>query len=334
MAAFGGLLHEAVRSSNIRNVLNECNKNPNGVNDIVGGLTALHLATEPRIARILLDNGASPEMTDGTGHTPAFHAVKLDNSEVLDVLGEVGRANFEHIVGGTTPLHTAASEGFHRCILSMCKRGQPSTANSSGDSIGSVSTSESEQPRRANVDCKDEHGETPLHRAAEEGHTKSVQTLLQLGAHWNGGFKEEAESEDGDGGPRGAGPTPAHLAAAFGHEGVIRALGKAGCSFHQCDEHGRDVYDIAEKHGHGWLFKIMEEIDEERGRGPGGKKGRRAAAGGGEDGASTDGSAKGSYLGLAPGGRLRGNRGDVQLPEAWNEYKWPWQRPRPKEENN
>jgi len=328
-----GALHQAIRAGNEQKVRKICTEAPQDLNNIVEGITALHVAADlnlENIAHILLKGGASTEVTDGSGETPAFYAAKRDNAEVLEVLGGTGRADFELIVKGTTPLHIAAAGGYHRCIKSMFTNEPNASRTSSANSV----TSGVDEEAPIDIDCKDEHGETPLHRAAEEGHTKAVMALLELGARWSGGYEDAkegeslpVEEEEGTEGVqpsplrRGGGPTPAHYAAASGHELTIRALAKFGASFHQVDAHGRDVYDIAIKHDHGWLFKIMKEIDDGRGRGPGGvQSGSPQGADGGD---SVAGGSKSSYL--SPGGKLRGNKG-VQLPESWGDHKWPWQR--------
>jgi len=66
----------------------------------------------------------------------------------------------------------------------------------------------------ANVNVKDEHGNTALIEAARNGHNDVVRALLAAGAD------VKAKNDDGK--------TALMLAAQGGHEDVIRALNEAG----------------------------------------------------------------------------------------------------------
>jgi ankyrin repeat protein len=70
-------------------------------------------------------------------------------------------ANFEFEWLGTTPVHAAASRGFHRAVAAMC------------EAVGTGSAGHSVEG--ADVDLAlEETGDTPLHVAAREGHLKVV----------------------------------------------------------------------------------------------------------------------------------------------------------------
>lgn len=66
----------------------------------------------------------------------------------------------------------------------------------------------------ANVNVKEEHGNTALIEAARNGHDDVVRTLLAAGADF------KAKNDDGK--------TALMLAAQGGHEDVVRALREAG----------------------------------------------------------------------------------------------------------
>jgi len=55
------------------------------LDDISGGETLLHLVTQARIAKILLDSGADPRLKNRTGLTPIDVAVKTCNSEMIEL---------------------------------------------------------------------------------------------------------------------------------------------------------------------------------------------------------------------------------------------------------
>lgn len=58
--------------------------------------------------------------------------------------------------------------------------------------------------------CSDDHGFSPLHWCAKEGHSKLVETLLQRGARVNA-------TNLGD-------DIPLHLAAAHGHRDIVQMV--------------------------------------------------------------------------------------------------------------
>lgn len=59
--------------------------------------------------------------------------------------------------------------------------------------------------------CSDDHGFSPLHWCAKEGHSKLVEMLLQRGARVNA-------TNMGD-------DIPLHLAAAHGHTDIVQQAG-------------------------------------------------------------------------------------------------------------
>ncbi|EKX49720.1 hypothetical protein GUITHDRAFT_60431, partial [Guillardia theta CCMP2712] len=87
-----------------------------------------------------------------------------------------------------TPLHVAASMG--------------------SEEICSVMLS-----FQANVNAVDVHGETPLHKAAAQGHVGIVRMLLEEGADCMANSKQQ---------------TPLHKAAQRGHSGIVREMLREG----------------------------------------------------------------------------------------------------------
>lgn len=282
MASFyqkGVSLHSACSSGNLARC-QEVIETGVDVNLILNGVSALHIAAQnsnPELCKLLINNGANVEASDKFKKTAAFYASKFGNAGALKELCE-GGASMEIEIEETTPIHEAASRGHSLCIEAICAH----------------------DPELIHLYTEDGH--TPLHRASMEGHTAAVRCCLRLGADPNGGVDAEYP-----------GSTPAHLAASSGHEGVIRALGAVGADFYLFDESKQDVFDVAEAHGHSWLFDIMKQLEKDQ----------ESSADGGDSV-----SINSSYLPGGPGGLEVKFLGDerVKMPESFKEYKWPWQR--------
>ena len=82
----------------------------------------------------------------------------------------------------------------------------------------------------ADLNARDMWGETPLHYAAMEGYTDSVNVLLEAGADVNAreGF---------------IGNTPLHNAASCGHEEISKTLIRAGADVNAKNKYGETPYD-------------------------------------------------------------------------------------------
>lgn len=77
----------------------------------------------------------------------------------------------------------------------------------------------------ADVNKKDDNGQTPLHHAVQSGHIKLAQTLIERGAR--------VESRDNEG------QTPLHLASKVGYAPMIDLLVTKGARVHSQDKNGR-----------------------------------------------------------------------------------------------
>lgn len=104
--------------------------------------------------------------------------------------------------------------------------------------------------RRGDAHGRDDDGRTALHEAAEDGHEKECERLLDRGAHVN------ARDDDGR--------TPLHLAAKKGHKDVCRILLKEGASAHIRDDRGKRPSELARDKGNSSLYRYLREV--ERGR--------------------------------------------------------------------
>ncbi|XP_046474385.1 transient receptor potential channel pyrexia [Neodiprion pinetum] len=168
-------LHQAVKAGHVDivNLLLKAGANPDARDQ--RGVTPLHLAAvtvdsnDPkdmsrfeRIVDILVSASASVNIVHpDTGTTALHHAVTLGSREATKRLLEGGAWPTARCIGtGITPLHIAASAGFHD-ILRILLFDMDSSF----------------------VDVQDEVGRTPLHAAAYQGHLASIRVLVDSGSN-------------------------------------------------------------------------------------------------------------------------------------------------------
>ncbi|GAB6022298.1 hypothetical protein CHUAL_006421 [Chamberlinius hualienensis] len=128
------------------------------------------------------------------------------------------------------------------------------------------------------LDHKDSHGCTPMHYASRNGHCKSLENLIRLGARINlknndnqsplhfaaryGRFNTAVKLLESDKGPfiinetDGEGETPLHIASLFGHTKVVKLLLARGALLHR-DHNGRTPLHLAAINGYTETMELL-----------------------------------------------------------------------------
>ncbi len=159
------------------------------------GRTALMVALReghPGVARVLLEAGADPRAVSMEGHTPLHLAAARGDRELAEALLERG-AEVDAVDGaGDTPLTLAAVGGHYGLVTWLAERGADLDAAGNGGRtalLHAVMDGRLEPPQRlrvtadfldrgARAEVQDDHGWTPLMRAAHRGDTGTAQQLL------------------------------------------------------------------------------------------------------------------------------------------------------------
>ncbi|XP_035671865.1 ankyrin repeat and sterile alpha motif domain-containing protein 1B-like [Branchiostoma floridae] len=189
-----------------------------------------------------LRRGTSPNCQDNTGYTPLHHAALNGHREVVALLLNYGASANLADSKGSYPLHLAAWTGNADIVRSLILHG----------------------PSHAKVNERNKDSETPLHFAAQYGHTAVVKVLLEHHADPTMRNKrEEAPLDlaclygrldtvelllrkhptllDRPGGQS----TPLHLASRNGHKPVVQVLLEAGIDVNKTTENGSALHEAA-----------------------------------------------------------------------------------------
>jgi ankyrin repeat protein len=156
----------------------------------------------------LLKHGAYIEATDSDGWTPLHWACLKGHLAVVIELRGHGADIEAKEFNSCTPLHCACLMGRVSIVNELRSPGAEIHAND-GNAL-TTSILGKRKSRGADIDAKNNIGETPLHWASEEGHLPVVKALL------SGGANLLAANNDGE--------LPIHQAMREGHSAVSKCL--------------------------------------------------------------------------------------------------------------
>ena len=196
--------------------------------------TPLHLAANVSIARLLIDHGANVNSRGWMGSTPLHKAASAGQADVAEILIQRGaKIHSRRPERGDMALHWAANEKVARLL----------------------------KEDEMDVNVRDKSGRTPLHWAAQSGHTETARYLIESGADVNArdepfvsrspasklidkwvrrvervpGLRALMKNITN---ARYTGDTPLHCAAREGRIEVVELLLKYGAEVDAADDHG------------------------------------------------------------------------------------------------
>ncbi|WP_341816915.1 ankyrin repeat domain-containing protein [Wolbachia endosymbiont (group A) of Agelastica alni] len=213
------------------------------------GWTPLHCVVyynRKDVVSILIDQGADISAKDKDGKTPFEIASEQNHTEVANFLSEKqGEYN--------RSLLNAVKKRDISEITDLLNRGADvNVKNNRGDTPlhlvarnGHLEVVEKLIENGANVNEKDIHGETPLHRAAEKGRLEVVEKLIENGANVN---EKDIHGE-----------TPLHRAAEKGRLEVVEKLIENGANVNEKGDNENTPLHWAAENGY---LEVIEKLIE------------------------------------------------------------------------
>jgi uncharacterized protein len=194
---------------------------------------------KPSLALFFLKKGARIDLSAGAGRMPLHFAAQEGMCDVITALLDKGQSPNIRATMGEVPLEAAAYRGDMAPIKLLIARGAEVNAKCTNDGNILQHTTSREiaaffLSRGADVNSRDNLGDTPLHKAAEDGAVEVVGLFLAKGAEANARNK--------------VGSTPLHEAAwrsSSNKKGVFVLLLAAKAEVDPRDEEGRTPLYLA-----------------------------------------------------------------------------------------
>ncbi|XP_073730984.1 ankyrin repeat and SAM domain-containing protein 1A isoform X3 [Misgurnus anguillicaudatus] len=201
-----------------------------------------HSASHPLSSLLSIWRGPNVNCVDSTGYTPLHHAALNGHSEVVEVLLRNEALTNMADNKGCYPLHLAAWKGDQRIVKLLVHQGP------SHPKLNEQNTLENKEFKRCGpfdpyINAKNNDNETPLHCAAQYGHTQVVQLLLEEltdPTMRNNKFE-----------------TPLDLAALYGRLDVVKLLICAHPNLLSCNTKKHTPLHLASRNGHLSVVEVL-----------------------------------------------------------------------------
>ncbi|XP_056588461.1 ankyrin repeat and SAM domain-containing protein 1A isoform X2 [Triplophysa dalaica] len=201
-----------------------------------------HSSSHPLSSLLSIWRGPNVNCVDSTGYTPLHHAALNGHSEVVELL--LRNEAMTNIADnkGCYPLHLAAWKGDQRIVKLLIHHG-PSHPRLNEQSVLDYKEFKRCGPFDPYINAKNNDNETPLHCAAQYGHTQVVHLLLEEltdPTMRNNKFE-----------------TPLDLAALYGRLEVVKLLLCAHPNLLNCNTKKHTPLHLASHNGHLPVVEVL-----------------------------------------------------------------------------
>ena len=198
------------------------------------GRTKLHmtcLTGDKDMADLLIRKGADVNLKDRSGITPLWLAASGGHTDVAELLIAKGADVNASDKRGRTPLTVAKQRKHTEMVNILLEHGAKQTLHAAVAS-GDIDEVKRLISQRADVNVKNEEGQTPLHRAARAGQREVAELLISKGADINA-MSQAWES------------TPLHCTANKGRLNVAELLLAKGAKLEERNFNGQTPLHLA-----------------------------------------------------------------------------------------